>query len=323
MHDVVSFLKDAAFRGMGASGLSDCYIVDGQMIRAYNGWIHAGIEWPSESSFAVSADAVDVFLARTKEITEITVEENAVILKDHRLTSKIDRRFEEAQPIPDLPTEWRRSPPGLTAAVKMAQPFTGEGSGGRIWVTGIRLWQDRVTASSGRVMIDIEVPGLGMEAPRLLSEKVAAFLTAQGDPDEYGCDDATVTFRWDDGRWARFNLIDAEMPEDSVNKIFEEIVGKKAPVKIDETWIAALADAEALSDGTVSISPKGMRAYRKASSTSIDMEIKVPKDHSSKWSAKDLASVVAIAEAWNPVAWPGPAFFQGQGFRGAISGVSA
>jgi hypothetical protein len=320
MHDVVSFLKDAAFKGATA-GVGDCYIVDGVMIRANNGILHAGIEWPSETPFALPAEAVDAFLGRVKEVTEILVEDNHVILKAGRLTSKINRRFEEAEPIPDLPTEWKKCPAGLTDALKMAQPFTGEGSGGRVWVTGVRLWQDRVTASSGKAMIDIELPGLAMEKAQLLSEKVVSFLVAQGDPDEYGTDNSSITFRWEDGRWVRCQLIDGEMPEDSVNRIFEEIVGKKAPVKIDDNWKEALADASALSDGTVVVSDSGLRAFNKHSSSSVDMPIKVGADHMSYWHGKDLISVVAIATAWNPAAYPSAAFFKGDGFRGAISGV--
>jgi len=319
MHDVIGFLKEAVAKSPSA-GTQDCYVVDGKMIRANNEWMHAAISWPSKTAFALPADAVDAFLARTESVDEIKVEAKSILLKGGRISTRIDRRFEEPEPLKDMPKKWKTSPPGLTQAIKIASAFIGEGSGGRIWVTAVRLWQDRVTASSGQVMIDITVPKLGLEQPKLLSEKVAAFLVAQGDPDQYGYDDNSIAFRWEDGRWVWFRLVDAEMPEDSVHRIFEELAGKVAPVAIGEGWTDALADAVALSDGTVGVTISGLQAIKKNSKTEISLDVDVDSAHMSYWSAKDLAAVVAVASAWNPGAYPNLAFFKGDGLRGAIVG---
>lgn len=319
MHDIIAFLKEAVSRNVAGN---DCYIFDGETVRATNITMHAGIEWKSPARFALPADAVDAFLARTTEVQELKVEATHVVFRSGRLSSRINRYLEDPQPMPDMPEEWQRSPPGLTSALKMAQNFLGEGSGGRIWVTAVRLWGDRVTASSGQIMIDIDVPGLDMDDPRLLPQGTVAFLIAQGDPDEYGTDDNSITFRWEDGRWMRTRLIDAEMPEDSVRKILDEMVGDEAPVEITDEWRAALADAVALGDGAMELTAAGIKSANKSHVTNIDLAVDVSVDHLSRWGTKNLAAVAAVATHWNPGAYPSiPSLFRGDGVKGAIVGI--
>jgi hypothetical protein len=330
MHDVIQFLRDAVDRGPAPQGLGDTYIIDGKMIRAYNGILEAGIAWPSKKSFALPAKAVDDFLARAPDVKKMKVEENAVTLQSGRLSSRIERRFEEALPIPDMPTEWRVLPEAFTSALKVTAKFTGDPNSGSVrqWMTCVRLFEDRLTAGSGSILIDVVVPGLEVPEPILLSKNTVDFLVAQGNPKRFWTTPLYAAFEWEDGRWMRSRLVDDTMDEGTVQRIFNELTGSVAPVKFDAGWTAALKDALALvdSENIVNVIPDGLIVSSKHITSTIELSTNVPIDHSSNWKAKDLLNVVGIATSWNPDAYPHkPALFLGEGewggkVRGAISG---
>lgn len=330
MHDFVAFLKDAVDRGPAPRGLSDTYIFDGKMIRAHNDTLHAGIAWPSKKTFALPAIAVDNFLARAADVKKIKVEENTVTLSSGRLSSTIDRRFEDPQPIPDMPEEWRDVPEGFLAALKVAVKFTADPAAGSVrqWMTCVRLYEDRLTAGSGQILIDAIVPGLAAPVPVLLPKVTVDFLIAQGDPQKFWTTDKHATFLWEDGRWLRSKLVDDTMDEGIVQRIFTEMAGSKAPVKFDKEWGTALKDALALVDteNIINVVPDQLIVRSKNITSTIELATNVPVDHSSNWKGKDLLNVVGIADSWNPASYPHkPALFLGVGewggkVRGAISG---
>lgn len=322
MHDAIAFLRDAVKRGSDVRGAQGCYIINPTSIRASNDILHAGIDWESGASFVLPADAVDAFLGRTTEITNIKVTEKNVIFSAGRLKSTIERRYEEPEPAPVLPEDWLPVPSGFTTSLKIAKQFINElASGGRIWQAGVRLWDERITACSGAIAVDMKCPGLMIERPKLLGKGPLEFLIAQGDPDEFGVDHSTISFRWDDGRWVRSKLYDAEMPEKLIEQMFTEKAGTDAPVPINDDWRAAHADAMALGDGSLGLTITGFRVMKNHIETDISLDVDVPTDHSSWWSSKDMGNMLAIATAWNPLAWPNPALFVGEGFRGIIAGV--
>lgn len=322
MHDAIAFLKDSVRRGPASVGCSDCYVSDGKTLRAVNDVLHAGVDWPSGAAFTLPAEAVDSFLSRCDEVTSIDVGETTVVLRSKRYRSTIHRRFEEPAPRPTLPDEWNPVPPGLIDALKVAKRFTDDTStGARLWLTAVRLWNDRVTACSGKVAIDIELPGLPLDKPMLLGKAALDFLTAQGVPDEYGTDRATMSFKWDDGRWARCQTVNAVMPEEIISKLFSERLGTEAPVPITAEWAQAHADAAALGDHSVGLSVTGFHAKKDGIDSEIALAVDVPTDHMSWWGTKDLGTVIEVASAWNPGSYPEPALFVGEGFRGAIVGV--
>lgn len=313
MHDVVAFLKDAVTRGPGA-GAGGCYVVKDGNIYARSMMMQAGVAWDAGAEFTIPADALDAALARMKEITELKIEADAVIIKSGRLKSSIKRQFVEAVPIPDFPDVWTRSPPGLSAALARAKPFIGE----RIWMTGVRLWDGRVTAV-GKALIDIDVPGLEIDRACLLSEGVVSFLAAQGDPDEMVREENSISFRWEDGRWMRAQLIDDEMPEKHIVGILEK-GGRSVPVDVTDEMREAVADMAALSDGIIELTDAGFRGMKENATVEAQIEVDVPEDHKSCWEVKSLGSVLKEARAWNPAAWPDPARWEGDDCRGALVG---
>ncbi len=322
MHEVVSFLKDAVKRGAGAMGTQDCYISSGDSLRAANDVMHAGLDWESGVGFAVPADAVDAFLARAKTIDNITLNENDIVLRSGRLRSRIRLRHDEPVPKPSFPDEWIPVPDGFIEALKVAQGFIDPAAtGSRLWQSAIRVWAGRVTACNGRILVDITVDGMFMEKPKLLGKPAVNFLISQGKPDEFGVDNSTVTFRWDDGRWVRCQTVNTEMLEGNLAAIFDK-VGTDAPVAIDDEWRNVFADAAALSDNTVGLMSDGFRAIRENIASDIALDTGLASGHESWWAAKDLAVILAVASAWNPGSYPNPSYFMAPMTRGVIVGVA-
>lgn len=303
-------------------GAQDCYIINPTSIRASNDVLHAGIEWPSGATFALPAEAVDSFLKRTTEVKSIKVADETVTFQTGRLRSVINRRNEEPTPAPVLPDEWTPIPSGFVESLKVARQFTNEtATGHRLWQTAIRIWDERITACSGAAAIDIQLPGLIIDRPKLLGKAALDFLSSQGDPDEFGVDRNTISFRWDDGRWVRCQVINAEMPEEIISKLFSERLGTEASVPINDEWRAAHADADALGDGSLGLTITGFKVIKDNITTDISLDVDVPTDHSSWWSTKDFGNMLAVAKSWNPLAWPEPALFVGDNFKGCIVGV--
>lgn len=324
MHDVVAFLKDAVKRGAGAMGVQNCYLSDGAMVRAANDVLHAGIDWPSGAVFALPADAVDAFLSRVDDVKSIDVNERAVVLKSGRLRSSIDLRHDEPEPAPPLPEEWNPVPATFVTALKIAQGFTDPtATGNRLWQSAVRIWSGRVTACNGRCLVDIDVGNLPMEDPKLLGKAAVDFLVTQGNPDEFGTDKNTITFRWDDGRWVRCQVVNTEMSEANLVGIFSK-VGTETPCTIDEGFRVAYADAAALSDNTIGLTETGFRAVKENIRSDVEVESDLPEGHSSQWGTKDLGIVLGVATAWNPAAYPDvPALFVGPMMRGVIVGLKS
>lgn len=315
MHDIINYLKGAVNRVVG-SGIESCYVVhDGAIYARCNG-LQAGIEWPDSSSFTVPADALDAALARMKDVREMMIEDNAIIIKSGRIKSTIKRVHLPVPGIPEFPEQWTRSPPGLGAALDIAKDFVGD----RVWTQGIRLMAGRVTAFSGKAGIDIEVPELNLPRPYLITQETAKFLVAQGDPDELAGERNAIGFRWLDGRWVRAQLLADEMPEDMIQRIFDN-AGEETPVAVDQEWRESLADAAALSDGVVGLNASGLQGIKEAITTDVDLGADVDISHQSYWDSKLLGFVISRCSAWNPSAYPEPALFKGPGFRGVIAGV--
>ena len=313
MHDLIRFLKDVVTRTPGAD-IAGCYVVREGSIYARNMTLMAGVAMESEIEFSVPAEELDLALARMKEVQSLTVEENTVTIKAGRLKSTIKLNPDEPSSLPEMPEEWLKCPAALIPSISAARPFIGD----RSWSLGIRLAQDRVTAFSNLAGIDIEVPGLLMGTPALITETTAAFLVAQGAPSEYAPEENAILFRWPDGRWACTQLLTKRMPD--IEPIFAK-AGTETSIIITAAMREAYADAAALSDGTVMITPNGFRALKGASTSDVEAPMALPEGHISYWSVKTLDAIMACATAWHPAAYPNASLFIGPGLRGVVAGV--
>ena len=319
MHDILKFLSGIPDRTPG-SGIFSCYVVDGTSIRASSRarGMTAGVPTPSPISFAVPAIEMDAALSRMKEVTELTIEDDTLIVRGGRLRTSIQLCADEAAQPPTLPEEWVKLRPGFVDLLKMALPFTGD----RRWTQGIRLWAGKVTAISGAAGIDLDAPGLAIEPAALLPAEAASFLIEQDDPAQVALADGCLVCRWDNDRWLRVQLLNEEMPEDTIRAVFGK-GGDLAPVLIDDDARAAYEDAAALSDGTVWVRRSGFEGKKGVARATVAHEMEaLDEAHVSAWSVKNLDAVMKCATAWNPGSFPDISLFVGKGMRGLICGMS-
>lgn len=316
MHQIIDFLKGAVARD-STQAINGCYVIKEGSIYARNMMLQAGISMESAVSFIVPASEFDAALARMPEIQSLTVNADDVVVKCGRLKSTIKLYKSEAPPVPDMPDVWTRSPPGLTNALRLALPFLGD----RDWTEGIRLMSDRVTAACNNRGIDIKLPGLEFEEPVLIEKTVAGFLIAQGDPDEYVPSANSVMFRWDDGRWAKAQLLNTVMPD--VDRIFNA-GGSDTPVALSAEWRQAYDDIVGLGEGKFSMTRAGFKTQKGAADSEVEFPMEeLPEDHASYWDSKVLDAMLTCATSWNPAAYPAGALFVGDDLRGMVMGYRA
>lgn len=316
MHEIINFLKNAVDRSE-MPGVNGCYIIRNGSIYSRNMSIQAGVAMESAIEFNVPAPALDAALSRMKEIDSLTVDDGVVTIKAGRLKSAIRLNPDEPHMLPDMPTEWRRTPPQFAAALAAAREHIGTDG----WQICVRMMENRITAFRSASGIDIAVPGLEMLSPALLIPDVVDFLVAQGGSDEYAEQDSAMCFRWEDGRWMRAQLYASAMPEANLVKIFDN-AGTEIPVEITNEFREAYADAAAMTDSVVMMTPKGfMGRTGDVANNQVEYKIKgLPKDHQSYWDKRILDPVIARAVAWNPNTWPQPCYFEAPDVRGVVMG---
>jgi len=324
VHDVIGFLKDAVERGADI-GIRGCYVIKDGAISAnnINKGLQAGVTMDYDGGFNVPADAMDLALARMKDVQEIKLnDDHTLTVRSGRLSSTIQCNPDEPVGVPNFPDEWIDCPPGLADALKLALPFIGEMG----WSSGIRLMDERVTAISNNYGIDIILEGLALDEPVLLTKDVAEFITKQGTPDRYSVTENNMFWQWDDGRWLRSQFLNDKMPEDIVDRIFNTASQDKAPVAIDEAFREAYADAAGLTTtGILRITPTGFdtKDDKLHATSHVGLDIKgVPQSHVSYWDTKVIDAAMGCATSWNPAAYPQPSLFKGDGFRGVVMGRS-
>ena len=114
-------------------------------------------------------------------------------------------------------------------------------------------------------------------------------------------------------------MFDAAIPP-AMATVFEALPDT-ADVPITAEWKEAFADAAALSDGTVMLTPTHLRGIKGAGTNDAEIATPVPEGHVSYWFAKTMESVVSAASHWQPTAYPKPALFTGPNVRGLVMGV--
>lgn len=317
MHDLVSFLKKAISR-LPNAGVMGCYCIRDNAIYARSAGLMAGVTMESAAEFNVPAAEFESALGRMKEITALSFDGASLAIRAGRLKATIQCVQDEPPAVPAMPSPnaWSPCPVNLLDVLKAVMPFMAESG----VYASIRIMGDRVTAMNNRSGVDITLPGVAM-LPALLSADAVDFLVGQDTPpDEYTVDNGAAVFRWHDGRWLRAQMVAGDWP-DIVEKILDS-VGTAAPVEVTREWRDAYADASALSDGTVQMTPKGLRALRGAGSADVEIDITaLPDNHNSYWPTAQLDSIVPLATHWNPAAYPEPSLFVGHNVRGVLVGL--
>lgn len=275
----------------------------------------AGVASESAACMNIPAEELEAALARMANVDGISFDGNNVTIRGGRLKATIQCIDGEPPDVPAMPSEWQPCPAGLLPALALAAPFCADDG----WASGIRLMEGRITAINNASGVDVEVPALTLDVPAVLPQAAAAFLAACGAPAEYAVTEGALIFRWLDGRWLRCQMLVGAFP-DMVDKILDS-AGDVAPVAISPEWRNGYADASALSDGTITITPSTVSGTKGAGNGTVEIETAVPEGHRSHWATKRLDPVIACVQRWNPDAWPNVARFYGEGLRGVVIGV--
>lgn len=315
MHDIIKFLKKAVKRGAVTPTVANCYIVRQSGIYVRNESMQAGVNAESGVEFNVPAEEFEAALARMNEVQSLNYDGQSVTVRAGRLKATIQCIDGEPPDMPALPNVWSTTPPNLIKSLKAALPFIADTS----WASGIRLKTGKVTAINNASGIDIELPELELETECNMPSAVAEFLADQELPAEYSADGSAIMFRWADGRWLRAQCLVTSFP-DMVDKIFTD-AGEDAPIEVTEDWRAAYADASALSDGMVMLTPQAVGGTKGAGQSRVEIETPLSAGHTSYWRTKYLDPVIAFATHWNPESYPNPSLFIAPGIRGVVIGV--
>lgn len=321
MHDIINFLKGAVDREATTS-VNGCYMFKGGYIHARNNFLHAIFAAEGKVEFNVPASELDAALARMPEIQSLKIKGDVLTIKCGRLSSNIKLIMNEAHDLPDMPEEWNFMPDGFTSSLTKAVLFLGEIG----WTQGISISDERVMAVRNNRGIDIKVENLHLDSPVLITKEVAKFLIAQGDPSEYaevpysnnreGV--SAIMFRWEDGRVVKAQLLD--MQAQNVDRVFDE-AGTETPLLITSEWREAYEDAVGLSDGKITITPKGFKTVKGVANNTVDFPMpELPEGHESHWETDNLNPMLEVGTAWNPNAYPDKALFTGDGVRGLVMG---
>lgn len=315
MHDIIAFLKGAVSRSPNP-GIMGCYIANGDALFAYNEKIQAGVSLETGAKFNVPAIELEAALARMPEVKSLAFDGEALQINGGRVRATIQCVIDDPPNFPPLPDKWIPCPERFAGALKLALPFTGEQG----WTAGIQISNGVITAIKNTGGIRIIMPSLEMAEPALITKDCAEFIAAQGSPSDYANQQSALFFRWADGRWLRAQLLNAKMPE-SVESIFDK-AGVNAPCEITDEWRAAYEDVAALSEGRVQFDNQGWRSAKGAGRAFIEIEtLGLLENHESKWQTDVLGPVIACASAWNPSAYPNPALFIGESFKGVVVGI--
>lgn len=311
----VAFLKGAIERGPVA-GIMGCYFVREGMMYAHNEYVQAGVPFNSqdEQDFIVPATELEFTVGRMNGEPQISIVDQDVVIKSGRLRSSIPVVDGEPPVMANTDGDWLELPKGFCAALKQALQFAGEQG----WSASVRLMDGHITAINNRCGVDIDMPDLEVGAAKMLAVRSVEFLCSVDEPVAYLCAETSMMFQWQDGRWARFQLLAYDMPA-QVDELMKGAHGE-VPVEITADWRAAYEDVAALSDGDVVLHPKGLEAKKGAAKVLV--EIDAPEFAGrSRWTCKVLNPMLAVATHWSPNNHPKAAPFAGPGLRGLVMGV--
>lgn len=311
--DSVQFLKGAVPKQ--AAGLLACYFVRDGFIYTSNEYIQAGTIYEGpEGEYNIPAEELSSALQRMRGEPTISLSDSYIIVKHSRLKSTIQKVDGEAPPLADVDCDWQALPKGFVNALKLALPFVGETG----WTAAVRLTDNRIVAINNKSGIDIAFPGLAVGNAKHLATSSVEFLASADEPIAYACTENNIMFKWPNERWARLQLLATAMPE-SVDKIFEGAQGE-TPIAITNDWRLAFEDVAALSDGDIELHAQGIEARKGAGRAYVEFPDKLITVRS-RWTVKNLESVIKIADSWNPNNYPNASPFAGPGFVGLVMGV--
>jgi hypothetical protein len=322
--DAIPFLKGAVQRAM-PGGMPARYVFHGGRAYAQSPAILASYPLPHlGGTFALAADELEGALSRMPGEPTVGGEDGRMVLRSGRLVSRLDLlACDPPEGDVDPTLNWEPTPPGLFAALKVAQGFVAkEGT----WQRSVRLRDGFVTALNNRSACEVTVPGLEvLEEMALVDDCVGYLVKLAAAPAKwYKASGGAALFLWPtdldaESAWVRCQLAAVPWPDDIFERIMEK-AGAEAPVAMTEDWRDSYEDIAALGDGTCEVRPGGLHGRSPHGEHTAEFDTGVAVG--AKFAIDALKAVVACASAWNPNPIEPSLFVNADGtIRGCIAGM--
>lgn len=324
LKDAVLFLKGSIARSM-PGGVASRYVVNDGWLYAQSPAILAAFPVPFMlGTYAIAADDLEGFMGRAAEEPSLTAGDGCLIFKAKSTNGGMLRstiQLMETEPPATLAADvdgegdnagWEALPDGFAAALETALPFCSKDG---TWQRGVRIETGRVIAINNRCSVEVTVPALALAEPSILASEAVEYLSKLDPPSRWRPAADHAVFVWPSTAWVRCQALAADWP-DIVDKVLNG-AGDEAPIALSEEWHAAFADAAALGDGNLAISPTGILA--RSQHAGHDAQFTTGCERQTFWSLEALKPVFACADAWHPDA-QGAARFVGPGLRGVVVG---
>lgn len=298
------------------------YRVKDRMMTATNGRIVAGHPCNVSGEFLVPGVELKQIFNRLEDEPKITIKDERVHLSVGRFRGSLQIMPSEEWRFPDLEGEikWKAFPDGLIAIMRDLRPFVSENAV-HSWSLGIAIDDGWCYASNNIILAGAQLPkSKGVKA--LLPGWAMDFLLQRGEGlCQWAFSDHYMAFRWENGAWMRSTLIDNKFPEKAGQMIRE---ATEPTQKVNDQYRKAVIRVAELSDEFIAIYADHIEGRTELSIITETLKNEVPTDSEfSLWGAKHLASVINVATAWQPAAWPKPSPFRGERIQGYIAGRMA
>lgn len=266
-------------------------------------------------TFGMATSDVDGALSRMSSEPVASAGDGTLLLRSGRIRSTIDLLdYTPPGVVVEVDDSWTELPAGLYAALARVAPFISDSG---TWNRSVKLDRGRILAMSSRSAVVIEVPDLDVAGHVALTDDTVEYLSKLDAPARWLLDGSAVAFAWTTGGWARCQSTALEWPAGIVDKVFALAPRDDSPTTVDDDFRDAFADVVALvsrgGEGTIEISPNGMRGKSEHAQHVVDIPIAVELE--SLWSIRTLKPVMEVAQRW----WPnpdGPSRFEGDGIVG-------
>lgn len=323
---------------VGVSPTTSFYIHDGY-IHANNGRMVAAHPFPGYDGPSVLVPATPFATVlknrpdgecRWEAEGDVTAGTGKLVLRRGRFRSAVKTLPASEWVMPIYSPDVEPLPDALVQALPKVMPFCSENAT-RPWATCIGVLSGDLYATNNVVLARAAA---GLTVPDFLLPRWAAeFILGRLD----GCigwevmvdgSQRYVAFLWANGGWMRSTLLLEAFP--NIGPMF---LGHDEPeVPITREWRTALTRVGKMLKQSsrndedrhvVYLTPTGVLGRMTSQILEVEDGLGTPVPEGQEhtvWDLRFLAPVAELATVWNPLAWPKPAFWRGDGVEGIVLG---
>lgn len=294
------------------------FVIENGTVRGYNGTIALCSPIPFDIACKPKAEPLVRAINNCAETVSLAMTPaGRLSVKSGKFKTFVD--CAEGETPHALPTGEHTTVDGvaLLAALKTVAPFMGEDAS-RPWCNGALLRGPSVFATNNIVLVEYwagsTVP-LEINLPRAA---VREMLRIGEPPLSAQCDEASVTFHYDGGRWLRTQLLSTEWPD--LSRVLDTVNGA-AVGPVPEGLFEALRVVKPFTDklGRVVLSDGFVRTHDTEGEGAV---FDLPAaQHASIFNLEMLELLEGVATSIDLTAYPRPCHFFGERLRGAIIGM--